>query len=238
MTSVQPIEVKVFGDDQKKLQELSKQVAAIVSDVKGTADVFDGIVIAGPSVSIEPDFVKLAQFGITPANLQYQLQTALEGNVVGAILEKEQLTNIRIVYPGSRKLSVADIDKLQIFLPNGKLQPITELATVQINPGDAEIQRENLQSMGVVTARLENRDLGSVIKDIQKNVRAQVNLPQGYHIEYGGDYKEQQQSFAELLMILITAGLLVFGVILFLYRQFKIAFLIIVIAVLAFPEVI
>jgi CzcA family heavy metal efflux pump len=232
MTSVQPIEVKVFGDDQKKLQELSKQVAAIVSDVKGTADVFDGIVIAGPSVSIEPDFVKLAQFGITPANLQYQLQTALEGNVVGAILEKEQLTNIRIVYPGSRKLSVADIDKLQIFLPNGKLQPITELATVQINPGDAEVQRENLQSMGVVTARLENRDLGSVIRDIQKNVIAGVNLPQGYHIEYGGDYKEQQQSFSELLMILITAGLLVFGVILFLYRQFKIAFLIIVIAVL------
>jgi Cu/Ag efflux pump CusA len=232
MTSVEPIEVKVFGDDQKKLQELSKQVAAIVSDVKGTADVFDGIVIAGPSVSVEPDFVKLAQFGITPANLQYQLQTALEGNVVGAILEKEQLTNIRIVYPGSRKLSVADIGKLQIFLSNGKLKPITELARVEINPGDAEIQRENLQSMGVVTARLENRDLGSVVKDIQKKVTAEVNLPQGYHIEYGGDYKEQQQSFSELLMILITAGLLVFGVILFLYRQFKIAFLIIVIAAL------
>ncbi|MBS1919996.1 MAG: efflux RND transporter permease subunit [Bacteroidetes bacterium] len=232
MTSVQPIEVKVFGNDKKELQELSKQVAAIVSNVKGAADVFDGIVIAGPSVSIEPDFVKLAQFGITPANLQYQLQTSLQGNIVGAILEKEQLTNIRIVYPDSRKLSVAEIDKLQIFLPNGKLKPITELASVQINPGDAEIQRENLQSMGVITARLENRDLGSVIKDIQKNVNAQVNLPKGYHIEYGGDYKEQQQSFAELLMILITAGLLVFAVILFLFRQFRVAFLIIIIAAL------
>ena len=86
--------------------------------------------------------------------------------------------------------------------------------------------------MGVGSARLENRDLGSVIKDIQKNINAEVNLPQGYHIEYGGDYKEQQQSFAELLMILITAGLLVFIVILFLYRQFRVAFLIIVIAVL------
>lgn len=232
MTSVQPIEVKIFGDDQKKLQELSKQVAALVSNVKGTADVFDGIVIAGPSVSVDPDFVRLAQFGITPANLQYQLQTSLEGNVVGAILEKEQLTNIRIVYPGSRKLSVDDIGKLQIFLPNGKLKPITELAAVQIISGDAEVQRENLQSMGVVTSRLENRDLGSVMKDIQKSVNAEVNLPQGYHIEYGGDFKEQQQSFAELLMILITAGFLVFGVILFLYRQFRIAILIIAIAVL------
>ena len=232
MTSVQPIEVKIFGDNQQKLQELSKRVSDIVSNVEGTADVFDGIVIAGPSVSIEPDFVKLAQFGITPTNLQYQLQTSLEGNIVGNILEKEQLTNIRIIYPGNRKLSVADIGKLQVFLPNGKLKPIIELATVQVNAGDAEIQRENLQSMGVITGRLENRDLGSVMKDIQKKINEQINLPQGYHIEYGGAYKEQQQSFAELLMILITAGLLVFGVILFLYRQFRVAFLIIVIAVL------
>lgn len=232
MTSVQPIEVKVFGNNQQKLQQLSKQIANIVSNVEGTADVFDGIVIAGPSVSIEPDFVKLAQFGITPANLQYQLQTSLEGNIVGSILEKEQLTNIRIIYPGSHQLSVADIKKLQVFLPNGKLKPITELANVQVNSGDAEVQRENLQSMGVITGRLENRDLGSVIKDIQKNISAKIVLPQGYHIEYGGTYKEQQQSFQELLMILITAGLLVFGVILFLFRQFRVAFLIIIIAVL------
>ena len=232
MTSVQPIEVKIFGNNQKNLQEYSKQIADIISKVEGTADVFDGIVIAGPSVSVQPDFVKLAQFGITPANLQYQLQTSLEGNIVGNILEKEQLTNIRIVYPGNRKLSIADISRLQIFLPNGKLKPITELASVQVNAGDAEIQRENLQSMGVVTARLENRDLGSVIKDIQKNINSQINLPQGYHIEYGGAYKEQQQSFAELLMILIAAGLLVFGVILFLYRLFRVALLIIIIAVL------
>lgn len=232
MTSVQPIEVKVFGDNLQKLRELSKQISEVVSNVEGTADVFDGIVIAGPSVRIEPDFVKLAQFGITPANLQYQLQTSMEGNVVGSISEKEQLTNIRIVYPGNRKLSVADIGKLQIFLPNGKLKPITELATVQVNAGDAEIQRENLQSMGVITGRLNNRDLGSVIKDIQKNISAKIVLPQGYHIEYGGDYKEQQQSFKELLMILILAGLLVFGVILFLFKEFKIALLIVLIAAL------
>ena len=214
------------------MEELSKQISDVVSGVEGTADEFDGVVIAGPSISIEPDFIKLAQFGITPANLQYQLQTSLEGNIVGNLLEKEQLTNIRILYPGSRKLSIADIGKLQIFLPNGKLKPITELAKVQVNGGDAEIQRENLQSMGVITARLENRDLGSVVKDIQKNITAQIILPQGYHIEYGGAYKEQQQSFKELLMILFAAGLLVFGVILFLYRQFRVALTIIVIAVL------
>jgi CzcA family heavy metal efflux pump len=232
MSSVEPIEIKIFGDDKVKLNELSKQVNDVVSSVKGTADVFDGIVIAGPSINIEPDYTRLAQFGITPANLQYQLQTSLEGNVTGTIFEKEQINNIRLVYPGSRKLSVADLNRLQIFLPNGKLKPITELASVKINAGDAEVQRQNLQSMGVVTARLDSLDLGTTMKEIQNSINSKIVLPPGYHIEYGGAYAEQQQSFKELLLILITSSLLVFGVILFLFKDFKIAFAILLIAVL------
>ncbi|HEX4373486.1 MAG TPA: efflux RND transporter permease subunit, partial [Puia sp.] len=232
MTSVQPVEVKIFGEDQKTLQQLSKQAADIISKVDGTADVFDGIVIAGPSVDIEPNYSRLAQFGITPANLQFQLQCALEGNITGSVYDRQQLTNIRLVYPGNRTLSVAEINQLPIFLPNGKLQPINQLVNVQVNPGDAEIQRENLQSMGVITARLENRDLGSVIKDIQKEISTKLILPQGYVVEYGGSYADQQQSFKELLLILITSSLLVFGVILFLFRDLRIAFLILLIAVL------
>lgn len=232
MTSVQPIEVKIFGNDQKKLQELSKQVSEVVTNVKGTADVFDGIVIAGPSISIEPDAVTLAQYGITPASLQYQLQTALEGNIVGTVFDKQQLSSLRVVYPGNRNLSVEDIKRMEIFLPNGKLKPITDLAHIKLNTGDAEIEREDLQSMGVVTGRLDNRDLGSVMKDIQKEVVAKVVLPKGYHIVYGGAYADQQKSFSELLMILITSSLLVFCVILFLFRDFKVAFMILLIAVL------
>lgn len=232
MTSVQPVEVKIFGNDIPKLQELSKQVSDVVTEVQGTADVFDGIVIAGPSININPNFKSLAQFGITPANLQYQLQSSLEGNVVGTVYDRDQLSNIRLVYPGNKTLSVADIAKTPIFLPSGKLLPINQLADVKINTGDAEIEREDLQSMGVVTARLQNRDLGSVIKDIQAAVSKKISLPKGYSIVYGGAYADQQQSFKELLMILVTSSLLVFGVILFLFRDFRIALIILLIAVL------
>jgi CzcA family heavy metal efflux pump len=232
MTSVQPVEVKIFGDNPQKLKELSTQVATIVSGVKGTADVFNGVVIAGPSVRVVPNYARLAQFGITPASLQYQLQTSLEGNVLGTLLEKEQQSNIRAIYAGSRQVSVADLQKLQVFLSNGKLTPITALADIVVDSGDAEIQRENLQSIGAVTCRLEKRDLGSVIKDIQHELNTKISLPQGYHIEYGGSYAEQQQSFKELLMILIASSLLVLGVILFLFRDFRIAFLVVLLAVL------
>ncbi len=232
ITSVQPIEIKIFGDDAQKLKQFSQQVSHVVEKVKGTADVFDGIVTAGPSISILPDYNKIGQFGITATNLQYQLQTSLEGNVAGNIFEKEHLDPIRIIYPNSRNSSVEEIKKLQIFLPGGKLKPIGELATVTANEGDAEVQRENLQTMGVVTSRLQNRDLGSVMKDIKKNITARIHLPPGYHIEYGGAYADQQKSFKELLLILLTSSLLVFGVILFLFREFKIAFLILLIALI------
>jgi Cu/Ag efflux pump CusA len=86
--------------------------------------------------------------------------------------------------------------------------------------------------MGVVTGRLEGRDLGSVIKDIQKEVNTKINLPQGYAVVYGGSYADQQQSFKELLFILITSSLLVFGVILFLFKEFKIAIIILLVSVL------
>jgi multidrug efflux pump subunit AcrB len=89
-----------------------------------------------------------------------------------------------------------------------------------------------MQSMGEVTARLENRDLGSTVKDIQQQVAAKVHLPPGYTIEYGGDYANQQQSFTELLLILITGALLVFGVILFLFKDYLIALAILLIAIL------
>ncbi len=231
-SAVEPVEIKVFGNDANKLKELSVQIKNVVDSVKGTADVFDGIVIAGPSISIEPDYTKLAQFGVTPANLQNQLQASMEGNLVGNIFENEQINNVRLVYPNSRTLSVTELNSLQIFLPSGKLKPLTALATVKVNAGDAEIQRQNLQSMGVVTARLDNRDLGSAINEIQAAIKSKINFPQGYSIEYGGAYADQQQSFKELLMILFTASLLVFGVILFLFKDFKIAFAILLIALL------
>jgi CzcA family heavy metal efflux pump len=231
METAQPIEVKVYGNNRQVLEDLSKQIAAALNTVKGTADVFDGIVIAGPSVSIVPDYDKLAQYNVTPADLQTQTQIALEGSQVGNLFDKQQLAPIRMVYPGNRWLSVSDIKDLNIFLPKGNMIPISRLATVELKSGDAEINRENLQSIGIVSARLDGSDLGTVMPAIKEAV-ARINLPQGYHVEYGGADAEQQQSFKELLMILVAACLLVFGVILFLFKQFRIAVLILILSVL------
>ena len=231
MESVQPIEIKIFGADNKRLQQLSQQVAEIVENTRGTADVFNGIVISGPSITVVPNHAALAQFGLTPLSFQNQLQLGLQGIAVSSFPEREQLSTVRIIYPNTYHQTVEGIRQLSIFLPSGQLTPISSLASVGINPGEAEIRRENLQSIGLITARLENRDLGSTMQELQQKVASQLVLPLGYHVEYGGAYAEQQQSFRELLLILITSSLLVFGVSLFLFKDILVALSILLVAV-------
>jgi len=232
MASVQPIEIKIFGNDQTQLNKLSTEVAGIVGKVPGTADAFDGIVIAGPSIEIKPDQNKLAQFHISPTSFQQEMQAHLEGVSGGGILEREQLTPLRILYSDSRSRTLESLKQARVFLPDGRLIPITELATITLTGGNAELQRQDLQSMGVVTARRNQRDIGSVMTDIKRAVSKQVVIPSGYHLEYGGEYADQQRSFQELLLILISSSLLVFGVILFLSRDFMLAVLVLFISVL------
>ncbi|HLP75049.1 MAG TPA: efflux RND transporter permease subunit [Bacteroidales bacterium] len=232
MASVQPVEIKIFGTDQKIINELGNKVAEEIEKIDGIEDVFNGVIIAGPSIEIIPDQENLARNGISPASLQFQLQTMIEGNVIGNILEKEQLTDIRLIYPKSTQKSFEALRESQVFLPDGKLKPLSSLASFRISEGVAEINRDNLKSVCLVTARLNNRDIGSAIKEIQKIIGEKIFLPQGYHIEYGGEYADQQKSFSQLLIILILSTLLVFGLMLFLFRDFRAAFAILVIAVL------
>ena len=232
MSSVQPIEIKIFGMHRPTINELSNQVTEIISKVEGTADVFNGIVIAGPEVNLRPDVSRLAQLGLTPSDLQFQLQSQIEGTVISTLLETEQRLNIRMIYPSALKTTVHTLENASILLPNGMMKPLNTVAKIDLGKGVAEITRENQKMMGVVTARLNNRDLGHTLADIKSNIQSQISLPPGYHIEYGGNYAQQQQAFKELLLILIAAILFVFVVILFLFRKISVAMIIILIAVL------
>ncbi|MET4075626.1 efflux RND transporter permease subunit [Hymenobacter sp. UYCo722] len=232
MSTVQPIEIKVFGPDATKRYALANQVTKVVEGVAGTADVFDGIVRMGPSVDVRPDPRRLAQYGLTATDFQTQLQTQLAGTTAGAVLEGEQLLNIRMRYPNAAQATLAQLRGEPVFLPNGQRRRLDELATVRVTAGDAELERENLQAMTAVTARLDGRDLGGAMAEIRQKLESQVPLPPGYFIQYGGSYAEQQQSFQELLTILGTACLLVFAVALFLFRDLKAAGLILLISIL------
>lgn len=231
MASVQPVEIKIFGNDNSTLQLLSKQVADSVRTINGTADVFDGIVVAGPMLKILPKEEKLKQFGLNPADLQSQIETRISGIVIGTIPEKEQLTDIRMTYPQNNKTPIEKMKEAKVCTATGDYIPVSQMADFTILSGVTEIERENLQTMGVVTSRLHQRDLGSVMKDITEKIK-KINLPTSYHIEFGGSYAEQQQSFAELLKILFIAALLVFSVVLFMFKDLKVSIVVVFISLL------
>ena len=227
----QPISIKIFGDDQAELQKLAEKIADIVDNTRGTADVFSGITIAGPNIIFQPKNAELAQYGLTPDQLQYQINTKIKGTVVGDVLGQNQLFNIRM-FDGKLLNSLDDIKNSFISLNNGEVKPISEFANIKFIKGVAEIDRENLKQEYDIVARLNNRDLGSTVAAIQKKIGKEIKLPTGYEIVYGGAYEQQQQAFSDLLNILILAILLVFTVSLFLFRKIKVSISIIFIAIL------
>jgi cobalt-zinc-cadmium resistance protein CzcA len=254
MSTPSPIEIKIFGDNQQKLEGLARQAEDILSKINGIADIENGLVLAGPSIVFNPNVQKLAQFNISLTDFQTQLtaytggvplginangpvlnpaQLAMAGGVqVGSIQDGEQMRRILMRFTNFNDNSLEKIKNELIFLPDGTTKPVSFFCDVQIISGETELKRENLKSNVILTARLNNRGLGSAIKEIQQKFARDLPLPQGYTIVYGGAYSEQQNSFRELLLILITASLLVFTVLLFLFRHWLISLLILFISVL------
>ena len=254
MSTPSPIEIKIFGDDQKKLEELAHHAEDILGKIEGIADLENGLVLAGPSIVFIPEVEKLAQFNISLTDFQTQLtaytggiplginanvptlapaQLAMAGGLqVGNIQDGEQMRRILLRFTNFKDNSLEKITRQLIFLPDGTTKPLSFFCKTEVITGETDLRREDLKSNVVLTARLNNRDLGSTIKEIQQKFQQNLALPQGYTVSYGGAYAEQQNSFKELLLILISACLLVFSVLLFLFRQWMISLLVLFISVL------
>ncbi|GAB2562099.1 efflux RND transporter permease subunit [Spirosoma aerophilum] len=254
MSTPQPIEIKLFGDNYALLQNLSRQAAGILETVPGVVDVNDGLVEAGPSLVFEPDQAKLSQYKIGLTDFQTQLtaytggvslgpnaaqpipspaQAALTAGIqVGSFQDGEQMRRMVLRFAN---FDQNDLDKLRnvlIFLPDGTTRPLSFFCRVSVLGGEIEQRREDLKSTVVLTARLDGRDLGSAITEIQTKLAQKLPLPQGYTIGYGGAYAEQQQSFSELLLILTLASLLVLAVLMFLFKDWWLSVLVLVLSLL------
>lgn len=232
ISSIKPIEIKVFGDDPYLIEDFSRRIAEQVKNTPGTVDVFDGLVYTGPEVIIRPNVPLLTQFGLNPSDLQYQMQTQIEGNTVSTIIDKDQFVNVRVIYPGTEQTDIHTLKETNVLLPGGIFKPLKAVAEVEMKTGSAQVHRQNQKMMGVVSARLDRRDLGSVLDELKDKIDSNIHLPAGYHIDYAGSYAPQQQSFKELLLVLILAFFSLFVVILFLFKDLRVAFLILSISVL------
>ncbi|WP_258455130.1 efflux RND transporter permease subunit [Aequorivita sp. CIP111184] len=255
MSTSEPIEIKLFGDNYNILQQKAEEAETILKGISGLADINNGLITAGPSLVFVPDQEKLSQYKIPLSDFQKQLtaytsgvplglnaanqptpspaQAAMTGGLqIGELQDGEQMRRILLRFTDFDKNDVEKLKEQLIFLPDGTTRPLSFFSKVEVVPGEIEQKREDLKSVIGLTARLDNRDLGSAVSEIQQKLKENLALPKGYSIVYGGAYAEQQQSFNELLLILAMASLFVFAVILFLFKDWGIGLILLFISVM------
>ncbi len=220
-SSPSPVEIRLFSEDTVALQRAAKQVAASIGKVEGVVEIFDGIVVSGPAITFRVDPQRASTFGITAADITQTIQAALGGTASSTILERSRAINVRVLLPAVYKSSLDQLRSLRVKSPvTNAFVRVDQVATVEYDPGQIEMNRDGLRQTIAVTARLENRDLGSAIDDIRAQIAKDVHLPAGMTMEFGGLYQEQQASFRELALTLALAIALVFVVLLIEFRSF------------------
>ena len=217
----QPVEVKLFGADLPQLRSYAAQVAARLEKLPGVVELRDGVVIAGDTVDIKLDAVRMVAEGLDAEEVSRQLEALVGGTRAGKLLVGEKLVGIRLRSTAAQHDKLEALAGLSLRAPDGHLLPLRRIAQVRVSAGQAQVVREDLAQMVAVTARLEDRDLGSAMTDIRAAVSA-LHLPASVRVEYGGLYREQQDSFRELALVFVTALLLVTGLLLYLYENWAV----------------
>ncbi len=235
--SPEPIEIKIFSEDKKALEEKAAEIEESIKKVSGVVDTFDGVVVSGAAITFKINPQSAAQFGVNASEIANAVETAMTGDAASAILQQGKLITVRVVFPAAAKNSLDTLKALQIRSTSGAQFRLDQVAAIEYDKGQTEIVRDGLRQSISVTGRITGSDLGTTIQNIKAQLAKDVKLPAGMTIEYGGIYAEQQSSFRELVTALVLAIVLVFLVLLVEFRSFAHPIAIVTGAVLALSGV-
>jgi multidrug efflux pump subunit AcrB len=238
LTSVpQPIEIKIFSDDEATLQKLAPQVAKAISSVPGVVEVKNGITPAGDALEIRVDRVKAALEGVDADSITKILTGYLSGNVTTKVLHGPKLVGIRLWIPQNARKTDLDLKSLLLPAPDGHLFPLGRVARFDTVSGQPQIKREDSRRMVAITARITGRDLGSTVRDVQGVLDQPGFLPKTVPYTLGGLYEQQQIAFKGLTIVLVAAIILVVLLLLFLYESFGVTIAMLITTLLAVAAV-
>ncbi|HEY9758773.1 MAG TPA: CusA/CzcA family heavy metal efflux RND transporter [Oculatellaceae cyanobacterium] len=217
------IAVKIFGDDLDKLRETAEKVSKIVGTVPGAADVKVEQTAGLPQLIIEADRDAIARYGINAEDVNNLIQSLMAGQAAGTVYEGEQRFEIVVrLNPASTK-DVESIRKLLVAAPaltpkgGGAMIPLSSLAKIKVEEGPAQISREDRRRRIVVELNVRGRDIGSFVKEAQKRIDQEIRLPEGYYIQWGGQFENLQRATFMLSIVVPVALLLIF---IFLFMTF------------------
>ena len=220
------VAVKVFGDDLDMLIEVAEQVEAVARQVDGAADVKTEQATGLPLLTIVPDRAALARFGLNPGIVQQTIATAVGGQVASQLFEGDRRFDIVVRLPEQMRVDPTALQDLLIPLPDvanadrssleprwatARTVPLREVAKIESLLGPNQINRENGKRRVVVTANVRDRDLGSFVEELQQRVGQQVDVPEGYWIDYGGTFEQLISASQRLAVVVPVTLVLIFG---------------------------
>ncbi len=220
--SPEPIQIKLFSNDQNLLLALGPRVQQAIAKIPGVVDTENGVdnTISGPATNFQIDPVVAGRLGFTPTEVAEDATSILDGLPTNdPLIAGGRPYTIRVRLPDANRASLEAIENTVFNSSSGHTATLSAMATVTQLPPQNEIRRENLQQVILVSGRLEGSDLGGAMAAVKAAV-GRLQLPASVRVEYGGTYQEQQRSFADLARVLVLALALVFGVLLAEFRNF------------------
>jgi len=220
------IAIKIFGDDLGYINQKAIEIKNLVSEIPGAGDVILEKTAGLPQIKIEYNREKIAYYGLDIQVLNRYLSTAFGGEIASAVFEGEKRFDIAVRFQKENRTDIEDIKQLFVPLKSGLQIPLEELANIQYAEGPAKISRENTHRRVVVSVNVRNRDLQSVVNDIQTVINKNITLEPGNYISYGGQFENLQNATRRLMIVVPIALLLIFIFLHFAFGSFRDAVLI------------
>lgn len=213
--------VKVFGDDFEQLVELGDTIEGVIGQIPGAADMVVEQATGLPVLTIVPNREAIARYGLSIADVQALVSTALGGAVAGQLYEGDRRVDIVVRLPERLRSDPDSLLSLPVPLNRGGFVQLGELAHTQLANGYNQVNRENGKRRVVVTTNVRGRDLGSFVRDVQQAVTDQVEIPSGYWVEYGGTYQNLQSAANRLAIVVPVTLLLIIGLLVMALGSFR-----------------
>lgn len=215
------VAVKIFGEDLNVLARKAREIKKAIAKVEGASDIIIEKTEGLPQMTVKYDRSKIARYGLNISDLNEMIALGFAGKTVGNVFEGEKRFDMVIRLDQSNRKGINDLKNLYITTPSGEQVPLQELASIDFTEGPAKISRDNTNRRIVVGINVRNRDLQSVVTDIQKIVDTQIKLPPGYYVQYGGQFENLQSAKARLMIAVPIALFLIFILLYFAFGSVK-----------------
>ena len=208
------IAIKLFGDDLGTLRAKAEEIKNVMTTVEGATDVQVEKQVLIPQLRFNVNRTEAARYGLQPGAVAETLETALNGRKVSEAVEGQRRYDVIVRFDDASRGNLDALKNVTVDTPQGTQIPVSAVATIEKLPGPNQVLRENTKRRIVIMSNVADRDLGSVVRDMQERIKAQVQLPEGYFLEYGGQFEAQQEATKRLSVLTIFSLVAIFFVLL------------------------